>query len=124
MELRRFWWWVVLVLVQFSINGCFGCWEQDRTALLQIKASMINYSYADSFTSWDSTNKESDCCDWVRVSCNITIGRAIKIDLGDVTISSCYLNASLFLPFEELHYRDLSYNGISGWVPNEGKFIF
>jgi hypothetical protein len=46
MELRRFWWWVVLVLVQFGINGR-GCWDQERTALLQLKASMINYAYPD-----------------------------------------------------------------------------
>ena len=109
------------VFFQFGINGCFGCWEQERTALLQIKASMINYTYANSFTSWDSTNKESDCCDWERVSCNITTGRVYSIGLNNITISSWYLNASLFLPFEKLQYLGLSYNGISGWVPNEGN---
>ena len=128
MELRRFWWWVVLVLVQFGINGCFVCWEQERTALLQLKASMINYTwhYIDDdlnyFTSWDSANKKSDCCDWESVKCNITTGRVIQLDLTD-TISSYvdrYLNASLFLPFEELQYLDLSFNHIPGWVPNEG----
>jgi hypothetical protein len=81
MELGRFWWWVVLVLVQFGINGCFGCWEQERTALLQLEASMINYTdeYSNYFTSWDSANKESDCCDWERVKCNITTGRVIGL---------------------------------------------
>ncbi|KAK7855689.1 receptor-like protein 15 [Quercus suber] len=40
MELGRYWWWpVVLVLVHFGMNGCFGCWEQERIALLQYKAS-------------------------------------------------------------------------------------
>ena len=127
MELGRFW-WVVLVLVQFGINGCFGCWEQERIALLQLKASMINYAdleYSNSFTftSWDSANKESDCCDWERVKCNITTGRVIQLHLN-YTISfdgeHWYLNASLFLPFEELYYLDLSLNWIPGWVPNEG----
>ena len=129
MELRRFWWWVVLVLVQFGINGCFGCWDQERTALLQLKASMINYivdDYMDvdfnHFTSWDSANKESDCCDWERVKCNITTGRVIQLHLNYTTAywKPWYLNASLFLPFEELQCLNLFYNHIPGWVPNEG----
>ena len=128
MELGRFW-WVVLVLVQFGINGCFGCWEQERIALLQIKASMINYAvYADKdseyFTSWDSANKESDCCDWERVKCNITTGRVIQLHLnytiGYWKQSDWYLNASLFLPFEELQCLYLVGNDIPGWLPNEG----
>ena len=126
MELGRFWWWVVLVLVQFGINGCFGCWDQERTALLQLKASMINYKadsiYDDYFPSWDSANKESDCCDWKRVKCNITTGRVIQLHLNNTIHywKHWYLNASLFLPFEELQYLDLSFNGIPGWIPNEG----
>ena len=131
MELRRFWWWVVLVLVQFGFNGCFGCWEQERIALLQLKASMINYTddYMNAlgelnyFTySWDSANKESDCCDWERVECNITTGRVIQLYLS-YTISDgehWYLNASLFLPFEELQCLYLAQNYIPGWLPNEG----
>ena len=127
MELGRFW-WVVLVLVQFGINGCFGCWEQERIALLQLKASMINYAdhgYSKYFTSWDSANKESDCCDWERVKCNITTKRVIQLALYDTIYPYeehfWSLNASLFLPFEELQYLDLSYNWIPGWVPNEGN---
>jgi hypothetical protein len=127
MELGRFWWWVVVVLVQFGINGCFGCWEQERTALLQLKASMINYTadhyvYDDYFLSWDSANKESDCCDWERVKCNPTTGLVIQLHLN-YTISyreDWYLNASLFLPFEELQCLNLFGNHIPGWVPNEG----
>ena len=126
MELRRFWWWVVLVLIQFGINGCFGCWDKERIALLQLIASISNYTCADCFTSWDSANKKSDCCDWERVKCNITTKRVIQLALNDTMYSNedgwyWYLNASLFLPFEELQYLDLSYNWIPGWVPNEGN---
>ncbi|KAB1208932.1 hypothetical protein CJ030_MR6G001709 [Morella rubra] len=35
-----------------------------------------------------------------------------------------YLNASLFLPFQELNSLDLSFNGIYGWVSNEGSCIW
>nr|POE60298.1 putative inactive leucine-rich repeat receptor kinase xiao [Quercus suber] len=108
------------------MNGCFGCWEQERIALLQYKASTIN---ADEyhFPSWDSGDKKSDCCEWERVKCNITTGRVIQLTLNN-TISywsgesrgGWYFNASLFLPFEELQYLDLSDNSIPKWAPNEG----
>ena len=126
MELRRFWWWVVLVLVQFGFNGCFGCCEQERIALLQLKASVINYTdheIYNYFTSWDSADKESDCCDWERVKCNITTGRVIQLYLTSMISfdgEHWYLNASLFLPFEELQCLYLDGNDIPGWLPNEG----
>ncbi|KAL4601390.1 hypothetical protein ACB092_11G269400 [Castanea dentata] len=125
--LGRYWWWpVVLVLVHFGMNGCFGCWEQERIALLQFKASIVNYADEYYFPHWDLGNKESDCCEWERVKYNITTGRVIQLTLyrtmswrfqGEV---GWYFNASLFFPFEELQYLDLSYNWIHGWVPNEG----
>nr|POE85713.1 putative inactive leucine-rich repeat receptor kinase xiao [Quercus suber] len=108
------------------MNGCFGCWEQERIALLQYKA-FVNYTDDYHVTPWDSTDKESDCCEWEGVKCNITTGRVIQLALNS-TISywsgesggGSYFNASLFLPFEELQYLDLSENWIRGWVPNEG----
>nr|XP_023876172.1 receptor-like protein 12 [Quercus suber] len=125
--LGRFWWWpVVLFLVHFGMNGCFGCWEQERIALLQYKASTINYTFEYHFTSWDSADKESDCCEWEKVECNITTSRVIKLALNNTIYWSgesgggWYFNASLFLPFEELQHLDLSYNSICGWIPNEG----
>ena len=128
MELGRYWWWpVVLGLFHLGMNGCFGCWEQERIALLQYKASTVGYTDESHFTPWDLADKESDCCEWERVKCNITTGRVIQLALNS-TISywsgesggSSYFNASLFLPFEELQYLDLSENWICGWVPNEG----
>ncbi|KAL4601399.1 hypothetical protein ACB092_11G270000 [Castanea dentata] len=123
MELGRFWWWVVLILVQFGMNGCFGCWEQERAALLQLKASINSTGDIENFQTWNSTNKNSDCCDWDGVKCNNTTGRIIQLDLSWMMSWSgedwC-LNASLFLPFEELQHLDLDDNQISRWVPNEG----
>ena len=129
MELGRYWWWLVVsVFVHFGMNGCFGCWEQERIALLQFKASTINYTNEHYFTPWDSADKESDCCEWERVKCNITTRRVIQLTLNQTMKYSneegWYFNASLFLPFEEIQYLDLSENWIRGWVPNEGtKFI-
>nr|POE88844.1 lrr receptor-like serine/threonine-protein kinase gso2 [Quercus suber] len=123
MESGCFWWWVVLILVQFGVNGCFGCWEQEKAALLQLKASINSTAYIDYLPTWNSTHNKSDCCDWEVVKCNNTTGRVIQLDLGGIISWSredwC-LNASLFLPFEELQYLDLDDNHISRWVPNEG----
>ncbi|XP_030961720.1 receptor-like protein 56 isoform X2 [Quercus lobata] len=130
--LGRYWWWpMVLVLVHFGMNGCFGCWEQERIALLQFEASIVNYANEYYFPHWDLGNKESDCCEWKRVKCNITTDRVIQLTLNSTLNStmfySCresgggwYLNVSLFLPFEDLQYLDLSESCIRGWVPNEG----
>ncbi|KAK4591768.1 hypothetical protein RGQ29_016278 [Quercus rubra] len=126
--LGRYWWWpVVLVLVHFGMNGCFGCWEQERIALLQLEASIVNCAYEHNFSHWDLGNKESDCCEWEIVKCNITTGRVIQLTLyrtmsyfSRESAIDWYFNASLFLPFEDLQYLDLSWNGIHGWVPNEG----
>ena len=133
MELGRFWWWsvVVLFLVHFGVNVFFGCWEQERIALLQYKASIINNADEYYFPSWEPSNKESDCCEWERVKCNITTGSVIELALNSMISywsgesgGGWYFNASLFLPFEELQYFDLSDNSIPRWVPNEGtKFI-
>ena len=129
--LRRYWWWpVVLVLVHFGMNGCFGCWEQERIALLQLKASIDHASELFEFSLWDSGNKASDCCEWERVKCNITTGHVIQLNLN-ITLGSWsrddrrhwYFNASMFLPFEELQHLDLSYNSILGWIPNEGTYF-
>ena len=125
--LGRYWWWpVVLVLVHFGMNGCFGCWEQERIALLQYKASTVSYTDESHFTPWDSADKESDCCEWKRVKCNLTTGRVIELTLRFSMRDSggWYFNASLFLPFEELQYLDFGENFIRGWVPNEGIKVY
>ncbi|KAM3686277.1 hypothetical protein ACJW31_11G186400 [Castanea mollissima] len=100
------------------MNGCFGCWEQERAALLQLKASINSTADIDYFQTWNSTNTNSDCCDWDGVKCNNTTGRIIQLGLW--SREDWCLNASLFLPFEELQDLNLEGNQISRWVPNEG----
>ncbi|KAF5949371.1 hypothetical protein HYC85_011364 [Camellia sinensis] len=66
----------------------------------------------------------ADCCKWERVKCNTTTGRVIQLSLNSVEnhwkLRDWYLNASMFLPFEELESLDLSYNGFAGWLENGG----
>ncbi|KAG2667162.1 hypothetical protein I3760_15G098400 [Carya illinoinensis] len=126
MEFGIFGWWLLLLAALFPLSSIHGCLREEREALLQLKAS-LNSSY-DSLTSWNSFHEESNCCDWEYVMCDNTTGHVIELHLyhvrnvsiSDYEIEVWYLNASIFLPFQELKYLDLSGNGIFGWVPNEG----
>ncbi|XP_057501085.1 cuscuta receptor 1-like [Actinidia eriantha] len=115
------WFWVMLVLA----SECYGCLEQERTALLQFKDS-INHPRGDSLLTWEEAlvgEASTDCCQWERVKCNNVTERVIQLSLSELRdwdSGDWYLNASKFLPFKELESLDLSYNSLVGWLPNEG----
>ncbi|KAG5564230.1 hypothetical protein RHGRI_000434 [Rhododendron griersonianum] len=109
--------WVMMM----SVLGwrCFGCLEQERHALLTLKAN-INYPYFDAdgeLSYWEAESTLS-CCEWERVECNNSTGRVTGLSLaGAMTVDVefvdgsptwledeevGYFNGSLFLPFEEL----------------------
>ncbi|GKV27260.1 hypothetical protein SLEP1_g36452 [Rubroshorea leprosula] len=70
--------------------------------------------------NWGRGKENSDCCRWERVECNPSTGRVIKLHLDDVSgWQNSYLNASLFLPFEELKSLSLADNGINSFIENE-----
>jgi hypothetical protein len=102
-----------------------GCLEEERIALLQIKTSFgENPNHiSSSLLSW---GKDALCCSWYGVTCsNSTTRRVIEIDLFFAryrysSMGDLYLNASIFLPFQELNVLDLSANNIAGCVANEG----
>ena len=124
-EMRTIMWlWVMLVLA----SECYGCLEQERTALLQLKDS-INHPHGNSLPTWEETlvdEATTDCCQWERVKCNSATGRVIQLslyELRDWDSGNWYMNASMFLPFEELKSLDLSWNSLESWLPNEGFVI-
>ncbi|XP_022751582.1 LRR receptor-like serine/threonine-protein kinase GSO2, partial [Durio zibethinus] len=80
--------------------------------------------------------QSSNCCEWDRVECNTSTGRVMRLFLNhtftkeawddlsyvyydDTWSDDWYLNASLFLPFEELNSLYLRGNSIAGCVYNE-----
>ncbi|KAJ7958811.1 putative Leucine-rich receptor-like kinase family protein [Quillaja saponaria] len=87
---------------------CDGCWEQERIALLKLKAS---FSFPP--LSWV---EGSDCCGWELVECNNITGRVISLNLthrrDDWNLGKWYLNAADFLVFEDLKILNLSSNSI------------
>uniref|UniRef100_A0A3N7FB27 Leucine-rich repeat-containing N-terminal plant-type domain-containing protein n=1 Tax=Populus trichocarpa TaxID=3694 RepID=A0A3N7FB27_POPTR len=114
------------VAVIMMINAMLlsqGCLEEERIALLQIKTSFGDHpnDIPSSLLSW---GKDALCCSWEGVTCsNSTTRRVIEINLYFTrywSLEDLYLNASIFLPFQELNVLDLSGNGIAGCVANEG----
>ncbi|GKV33253.1 hypothetical protein SLEP1_g41781 [Rubroshorea leprosula] len=111
--------WLYVVLTLFLLEGmwCQGCLEQERIALLQLK-SFFKDPWG--LRNWGRGKENSDCCRWERVECNPSSGRVMKLHLDDVSgWHNSYLNASLFLPFEELKSLNLAENGINGFIENE-----
>ncbi|XVF34475.1 hypothetical protein REPUB_Repub18cG0061800 [Reevesia pubescens] len=122
MELPK-WFWILLTVL--LLEGCSkGCLENERIALLQLKSFFYD---PNSLSNWVDV-KGSDCCQWERVECSISSSRVIGLSLNYTRArryyrgqpSLWYLNASLFLPFEELNSLYLNDNQIAGCVDNGG----
>ena len=114
-----------------------GCLEEERIALLQIKTSIFdphpNHFGAALLLSWGN---DALCCGWPGVSCDPITGRVNEIFLfnvrgwsldpskaawsRDASMGDWYLNATLFLPFQELNSLGLRNNYMAGCVANEG----
>ncbi|XVF65728.1 hypothetical protein PTKIN_Ptkin09bG0273000 [Pterospermum kingtungense] len=116
------WLWVVVLLsvLSLEVGWSNGCWEQERLALLQLKPFFPDLRRI----NW-TEEEGSDCCQWERVECNKTTRRVTKLSLTSTifnfqSIEKWYLNASLFLPFEELRTLYLNRSQIAGCVESEG----
>uniref|UniRef100_A0A6N2KGZ9 Uncharacterized protein n=1 Tax=Salix viminalis TaxID=40686 RepID=A0A6N2KGZ9_SALVM len=113
---------VIMMVVSLQVWLSLGCFEEERVALLNLKDS-LNYPNGTSLPSW--RKGDARCCDWQSITCNSSTGRVIELDLWDVRngeLGDWYLNASLFLPFQELNSLNLMDNQIAGWVENKGVY--
>ncbi|TYH82243.1 hypothetical protein ES332_D02G045900v1 [Gossypium tomentosum] len=116
----------VMLLVLEGCRWCTtdACLEHERIALLHLKPF---FNYGNQLQSWVEV-KGSDCCKWERVECNTTTRRLIQLSLNYTRwydnmgyyMDNRNLNASMFLPFEELKSLYLSGNAIGGNLENEG----
>ncbi|TYG78086.1 hypothetical protein ES288_D02G028800v1 [Gossypium darwinii] len=112
----------VMLLVLEGRRWCTtdACLEHERIALLHLKPF---FNYRNHLQNWVEV-KGSDCCKWERVECNTTTRRLIQLSLNstkwEFNVEYWYLNASMFLPFEELRSLYLSENAIAGCIENEG----
>ncbi|KAK8491155.1 hypothetical protein V6N11_037919 [Hibiscus sabdariffa] len=95
-----------------------------------------DYSEQEDDSSVEKEESSLDCCKWESVECNPTTGRVTHLFLNLTAMNwydlvkdeyqtntnqrkFWYLNASLFLPFEELQYLSLSGNLIAGCVADQ-----
>ncbi|XP_019184113.1 PREDICTED: polygalacturonase inhibitor-like [Ipomoea nil] len=123
----KFWISSLLIITLLLANGwfCYGCWEEERFALLQLKSN-LNDPNGNSLLLlplWIDDNR-SDCCEWSNVICDTTTKHVVQISLDYTRVQQIqgdwHFNASLFLPFKMLRVLSLSQNGLIGWVENQG----
>ncbi|XP_039068704.1 receptor-like protein 15 isoform X2 [Hibiscus syriacus] len=124
--------WCAMVLLAFLVLGwCECCLEEERVALSRLKPFFPLIDYTNDVSYYPVEEKETslNCCEWERVECNPTTGRVIKLfldaprDEGPYGLHNrvpWYLNASLFLPFQELKNLSLGGNYIAGCVADQG----
>ena len=111
----------LLTLVGEWSGRCYGCLEEERIGLLEIKALMDP----------DGVSWSGNCCEWDGIECDKTTRRVIQLSLSGARyptlslfeardLSDWVLNASLFQPFKELQSLELEDNGLVGCLENEG----
>jgi hypothetical protein len=111
-------------------GSCKGCLENERIGLLEIKHYFVSQKGADLDIELDSwvDDRDSNCCTWNRVKCSNASYRHItelSLDYLLYDYPMRMMNISLFSPFEELCFLDLSFNKFKGWTDNEGTtFVF
>ncbi|KAJ9162631.1 hypothetical protein P3X46_022390 [Hevea brasiliensis] len=112
---------LVALVIASLLEGwwsCDGCLDDERNALLQLKAS-FNNPLEISLSSWGIYT--DDCCKWENNHCNSTTGRVSQLTIwsNGWYLTDWYFNASLFLPFQELTSLSLLHSFID-CVENEG----
>ncbi|KAB5556020.1 hypothetical protein DKX38_006929 [Salix brachista] len=126
LRMRQFLWvWMLLMALAFVNDRCHCCLQEERSGLLEIKA-WFGHAGAASFWLEDWDKEDLNCCYWDWVECDKTTNRVIQLHLSYVNydaLEDLYLNASLFLPFKELEFLDLSGNHLVGGLKNQGSLL-
>ncbi|KAL6606087.1 hypothetical protein ACP70R_041740 [Stipagrostis hirtigluma subsp. patula] len=101
-------WCLVLLCLCFLV--CNACLHKERSALLDI---------GNEIGAWKDQS-DGNCCRWDGVTCNSGTGRVTGLNLTDLGGVIYLLNATLFLPFEDLQSLSLSNLAIQGCLPGAG----
>ncbi|KAI7728648.1 hypothetical protein M8C21_007268 [Ambrosia artemisiifolia] len=127
---------ILLILLVFMFEQLQGvCIEDERKALLEIKASLHQLSYrfdvSNLLPTWvDHEITRGDCCDWERIKCDTATGYITGLSLSNMFLREYDrhlsddmrwpLNFSPFLRFKELRSLDLSWNYIEHTIVSTG----
>ncbi|XP_058745145.1 receptor-like protein EIX2 [Vicia villosa] len=118
-----------VVVSQLFLNGAVGCLENERHALLQLKASLV-LDDTSFLPSWDSKN--DGCCAWEGIGCNNQTGHVEMFHLSPpqfgfetLKVFPGEINASL-MELRHLKYLNISWNRFSNNVFSEmfGSLIY
>lgn len=114
------WEWVRVLSMFVLLENKWSdrCFEQGRLAILALKNF---FDDPNGLQNWVA-DENSDCCHWQWSKCNNNTCRAIKLDIWSTRIRESgewYLNASLFMPFQELESLNLGGINIAGCVETE-----
>ncbi|XP_031375354.1 receptor-like protein 15 isoform X3 [Punica granatum] len=109
---------LLLILLEFCGSGRLSsaCIEPERIGLIKLKAA-FNLPNGSTFPWW--RDDQGDCCRWEGVWCNNISMRVTMLllnDTRDSRLGPWSLNASLFLPFEELEALDLGFNQLTAFT--------
>ncbi|XP_057997832.1 receptor-like protein 15 isoform X2 [Hevea brasiliensis] len=123
------------MILWIQIHGCKGCFEAERSALLNFKKLVVSDGAdADHLLSSWVDDSMSDCCKWERVTCNSTTSHVIELFLNntrqhDIDSESFYddeniwfIKLSMFQQLKELKNLNLSYNVIGGFIDYDEGF--
>ncbi|XP_031401140.1 receptor-like protein 14 [Punica granatum] len=109
---------LLFILLGFCGSGRLSsaCIEPERIGLMKLKAA-FNVPNGSADPWW--RDDKGDCCKWEGVWCNDVSMRVTMLllnDTQDSRLGPWSLNASLFLPFEELEVLDVGFNQLTGFT--------
>ncbi|KAF2283062.1 hypothetical protein GH714_043721 [Hevea brasiliensis] len=123
------------MILWIQIHGCKGCFEAERSALLDFKKLVVSDGAdADHLLSYWVDDSMSDCCKWERVTCNSTTSHVIELFLNNTRQHDIdsklfddyeniwFIKLSLFQQLKELRNLNLSYNAIGGFIDYDEGF--
>ncbi|KAM0066126.1 putative non-specific serine/threonine protein kinase [Helianthus debilis subsp. tardiflorus] len=122
----------MMLLIYMGGRGAQGvCVKDERTALLEIKASLHEYfpDVDNLLSSWvDHGRTSGECCEWERIKCDKVTGHVTDLSLSNL-LSEDYesfydrtwpLDFSLFIHFKDLRNLDVSWNYIDDTFVGKG----
>ncbi|KAM3327889.1 hypothetical protein P3S68_033351 [Capsicum galapagoense] len=123
--------WLLILLMANGWRCSYCCWNEERTALLQLKANIKYSTSGDDYLSSWGANETSDCCRWEGIVCSNTTRRVVELSIiakeeklsngtnTDDILRNWLFNASLFVPFKNFKALLLPGHYLAGWVKNE-----
>ncbi|KAK2973045.1 hypothetical protein RJ640_020405 [Escallonia rubra] len=105
-----------MVMIELQSYGSLGCLEDERAGLMKLKEAFHNPARSTALHSWGG-GEERDCCKWERVVCDNATKRVSQLSLSQARYfgNHWFLDASLFLPFQELQSLSLADDALAGF---------